>query len=238
MSHIFHAHRGKATLLVIGSWKFCAGGWQLCCGSKPSILCSHAHIWTSRVPSLDGRSVLEIEAKRVPTVSSSCTELMLTLITLGPHCGGCETSVCHVRRSCDWHDAEIYILLVFDIVYAYNSLMLLFGLCHCCSLVCGEALFFSCTAVTETYPSRPMCSFENHLSFEWCKLPADALISLLCSPDVTTKDIAAGDTLFQEPLCTGRRSLPKLLQSWRKVFCGPVQSKYAASAKLLPSSPV
>lgn len=94
--------------------------------------------------------------------------------------------------SCDWHDPEIYILLLFDVVYAYNSLMLLFGLCHCCSLVC----------------------------------------------DVTTKDLAAGDSLCQEPICIGRRSLPNLLDNWRRVFCSPVQGKHAASAKLLPSSPV
>ena len=41
-------------------------------------------------------------------------------------------------RTCDWRDAEIYIILILDIIYAYNALMLLFGLAHCCSLVCGE----------------------------------------------------------------------------------------------------
>ena len=43
-----------------------------------------------------------------------------------------------MRRDCDWRDPEIYITLVLDIVYAYNALMLLFGLAHCCSLLCGE----------------------------------------------------------------------------------------------------
>ena len=43
-----------------------------------------------------------------------------------------------VCRDCDWRDPEIYITLVLDIVYAYNALMLLFGLAHCCSLLCGE----------------------------------------------------------------------------------------------------
>ena len=28
-------------------------------------------------------------------------------------------------------------LLVLDIVFAYNALMLFFGLAHCCSLLCG-----------------------------------------------------------------------------------------------------
>jgi hypothetical protein len=31
----------------------------------------------------------------------------------------------------------VYILLVLDIMFAYNALMLLFGTAHCCSLLCG-----------------------------------------------------------------------------------------------------
>jgi hypothetical protein len=53
-------------------------------------------------------------------------------------------------RHCDWQDPEIYILLVFDILYAYNALMLLFGLAHCCSLLCGG---FKCR-VSYSVPSQ------------------------------------------------------------------------------------
>ena len=48
------------------------------------------------------------------------------------------SAVLSLCRDCDWHDPEIYIILILDIVYAYNALMLLFGLAHCCSLLCGE----------------------------------------------------------------------------------------------------
>lgn len=47
------------------------------------------------------------------------------------------SGVLSLRRDCGWRDPEIYITLVLDIVYAYNALMLLFGLAHCCSLLCG-----------------------------------------------------------------------------------------------------
>jgi len=40
-------------------------------------------------------------------------------------------------RECNWGNPETYIVLVLDIIYAYNALMLIFGLAHCLSLFCG-----------------------------------------------------------------------------------------------------
>ena len=61
-------------------------------------------------------------------------------------------------------------------------------------------------------------------------------VAAVWGADVTTKDIAGGYRLQSEPPCSGRRSLPNLVQAWRSVCCGPVRWKYAVSDKLLPQS--
>ena len=51
-------------------------------------------------------------------------------------------------RSCDWHEPEVYVLLVLDIIFAYNALMLFFGLAHCCSLLCGACMLYLVQSTT------------------------------------------------------------------------------------------
>ena len=73
----------------------------------------------------------------------------MTLLNFIAHLSVQLSGVLSLRRDCDWRDPEIYITLVLDIVYAYNALMLLFGLAHCCSLLCGERPLISTSLLSD-----------------------------------------------------------------------------------------
>ena len=73
-------------------------------------------------------------------------------------------------RSCDWHDPEVYILLVLDIMFAYNALMLLFGTAHCCSLLCGERLICMFSTALPAQPCPSACpqqaGYSRHVALK------------------------------------------------------------------------
>ena len=38
-----------------------------------------------------------------------------------------------------WRNGEVYVLFILGLVYFYNTLLLIFAIYHCASIVCGES---------------------------------------------------------------------------------------------------
>lgn len=68
--------------------------------------------------------------------------LQICLHVHSPGLDHCSHNACLLRSDAAWGNGEVYVLFLLGLLYFYNTLLLLFVVAHCGSILCGEHPLF------------------------------------------------------------------------------------------------
>lgn len=118
-----------------------------------------------------------------------------------------------------WRRAETYILLALDIVYCYVTLMLIFGMFHCCSIICGELICSKDAMLDPILWISP--SLSRSIGATLARTRAEG--RGMPRADVTTKEMSTKNEFGAVDGCCHNGCSPSsLVQSWIGVCCAPI----------------
>ncbi|KAK9810494.1 hypothetical protein WJX72_011736 [[Myrmecia] bisecta] len=130
-----------------------------------------------------------------------------------------------------WENGETYLLLILDIIYVYNVIMLLFGLAHCFSIFC-DVTTKDMMSGSSPYRDPPCCGRRSpgHLVQSWRWAVKDADVEMVCKFLAANRQLAtfatAGDRVCPLHVASGEGNI-KVLHA----LCDSLRPGQGASGK-------